>query len=77
MSDIRPGNRVEVLTALGDWKPATALSRIEGTHDYSKSRGGRKIHDFPVVWIGFDGNPRPTPWPVTTADGEPAIRRLT
>jgi len=60
---IRPGARVEVQTASGDWVPATALSAVEGTHDYSKSPRGREIHDFPIIWIGFDGNPHRMPWP--------------
>lgn len=53
-----PGQLVEILDAFGKMWPAIADSNIEGTND---PKTGRKVHDFPVVWVKRDG--RRIPWP--------------
>jgi hypothetical protein len=60
MSDptIRPGIAVEVRDVHDRWLSAVAASNVEGTH-----RNGKKIHDFPVVWVDIAGVGDPVPWP--------------
>lgn len=48
---------VQVQDAGGEWLPAEAISEVEPTHI-----DGRKVHDFPVVWVRFE-NGGPIPWP--------------
>ena len=55
---IEYGDPVEVRDMHGAWVPAVARSGVEGTH-----RDGRKIHDFPVVWVALPGVAEPLPWP--------------
>jgi hypothetical protein len=48
---LKPGDELRVRDALDTWIPALVAERgVEGTH-----RDGRKIHDFPVVWVGIAG----------------------
>lgn len=54
------GARVTVVDASGRRHPATTTSGIEGTHH----GGGRKVHDFPVIWVLIDGYSGAMPWPV-------------
>jgi len=49
---------VEVQTADGGWIAAEAVSEVEPTHV-----DGRKVHDFPVIWVRFEGGGW-MPWPV-------------
>lgn len=61
--DIKTGDRVRIQDADGNWRDAVADSGIEGTHH----GGGRKVHDFPIIWvvaIGRDGHAHRMPWPV-------------
>lgn len=53
----RPGQEVRVKDAYGEWLYATALTDVEATHS-----DGRKIHDFPVVWVEVHGKRIPWPW---------------
>jgi len=56
---ITAGAHVEIRTAYDNVKQAVAVSGVEGTH-----LEGRKIHDFPVIWVTVDGgNGIPIPWP--------------
>lgn len=55
---IECGDPIEVRDAHGAWNPAVARSTVEPTH-----RDGRKIHDFPVVWVALPGVAEPMPWP--------------
>lgn len=48
-----------VRTASNEWIPARATSSVEGPY-----RNGRKIHDFPVVWVDVAGADAPLPWPL-------------
>lgn len=68
-SPIVRGSLVEARTAYDGWRRAIAVSDVEGTH-----RHGRKIHDFPVIWLVVltDANlralyagraPTRVPWP--------------
>ena len=57
--DVKAGSAVLVRTAGDEWLPAVAMSAVEGTH-----RNGRKIHDFPVVWVTTDPSDVAVPWPV-------------
>ncbi len=56
--DFRPGDPTEIRTAFDVWRPATAHSDTEPTH-----RDGKKIHDFPVVWVKVPGRQEALPWP--------------
>ena len=56
--DYKPGDAVVITDAYGREHLATALTGIEGTH-----RDGRKVHDFPVVWVRTGRSER-IPWPV-------------
>lgn len=63
ITDVKAGDRVRIQDAEGTWRDAVADSGIEGTHH----GGGRKVHDFPVIWvvsIGRDGHAHRMPWPV-------------
>jgi hypothetical protein len=56
---IRAGDSVQVRTYDDQWLPARATSGVEGTH-----RDGRKVHDFPVVYVTTDGSDgTAVPWP--------------
>jgi len=55
---IDAGDRVRVIDAFGKWHRAIAQSGVEGT-----KHGGRKVHDFPVIWVELDGYPGRMPWP--------------
>lgn len=66
---IKAGDRVRVLDAHGHWHAATADSSVEGTRDGT----GRKIHDFPVIWVIVDGHPDRMPWPQEAVDSHPTI----
>jgi hypothetical protein len=55
---IEYGDPVEVRDAHGAWLPGVARSGVEPTH-----RNGRKIHDFPVIWVALPGHAEPMPWP--------------
>jgi hypothetical protein len=57
---IEYGDPVEVRTAFDVWQPAVARSGVEPTH-----RDGKKIHDFPVIWVALPGVAEPMPWPAT------------
>lgn len=46
-----------ITDAFGVEHAAIALSGVEGTH-----RDGRKIHDFPIVWVRTVRGSR-IPWP--------------
>lgn len=59
MSAIKPGDELEVRNCFGNWERAIAESGVESTH-----RDGKKIHDFPVVWVAVAGADGPMPWPV-------------
>ena len=70
---IRPGTPVSVLTAFGDWRDAIATSALEPTH-----MGGKKVHNFPVIWIRLatqTNEEGPIPWPAESVrlarGGEP------
>jgi hypothetical protein len=52
------GDPIEVRTANGDWVPAVARSEVQGTHEH-----GRKVHDFPVIYVALPGRAGPVPWP--------------
>jgi hypothetical protein len=56
---ITAGDAVRIQDADGEWWLATADSPIEPPH-----RDGRKIHDFPVIWVRHNGGRR-LPWPAT------------
>lgn len=56
---VRPGDVLLVRDVHGGWLPAISASDVEGTH-----RDGRKIHDFPVVWVDVTGADGPMPWPL-------------
>lgn len=61
--NVAPGDRVRIRDAYGEWHDAIADSSIEGTHH----GGGRKVHDFPVIWVksrGNDGKMHRMPWPI-------------
>jgi hypothetical protein len=65
MNQVSVGEWVQIQDASGDWHPATALSRVEGTHDFVDGRV-LKVHDFPVVWFeatGYNGLLFKAPWP--------------
>lgn len=55
---IEAGAEVRVRDASGNWHAAVATSGVEPTW-----RNGRKLHDFPVVWVRI-GDGEPVPWPV-------------
>lgn len=58
-SKIVAGMAVEVREAThGQWIPAEATSGVEGVW-----KDGRKVHDFPVVWVEVAGADGPMPWP--------------
>lgn len=62
VAEVKIGDRVRIQDAKGVWHDAVADSGIEGTHH----GGGRKVHDFCVVWvvaIGRDGHAHRMPWP--------------
>ncbi len=54
----KAGQKVRVRTAFDGWTDAVTLSGVEGTH-----ADGRKIHDFPVVWVDTSGHSH-IPWPI-------------
>ena len=57
---IRPGTRVLVRDAHGEWLPATARGSVEHTHNAF----GVRIHDFPCIPVSPDAHPeRVVPWP--------------
>lgn len=56
---ISAGDRVRAVDAFGHWHPGIAETGVEGTH----RGGGRKVHDFPVIWVVLDGYPGQVPWP--------------
>ena len=55
------GDLIRVRDAADEWHTARAASSIEPTH-----RDGRKIHDFPVVWIDLRG--QGIPWPADAVE---------
>ena len=59
------GEAVRVRTADDEWLDAVATSRPEGTHV-----GGRKVHDFPVVWVRVAGVHQSIPWPLTDVEAQ-------
>lgn len=54
---IRPGDRPLIRDVLDVWAPAVAASEVEGVW-----KDGKKIHDFPVVWVDLPGGRMP--WPI-------------
>lgn len=54
---IHPGDQLLIRDALDVWSPAVAASAIEGVW-----KDGKKIHDFPVVWVDLPGGR--VPWPL-------------
>jgi hypothetical protein len=56
--NIAAGSAIEVRTVGDEWLPAIAMSGVEGTY-----RDGRKIHDFPVIWVTTDPSDVAVPWP--------------
>lgn len=58
--NVKYGDPIEVRTAYAVWVPGVARSSVEPTH-----RDGRKVHDFPVIWVALPGRPEPMPWPAT------------
>lgn len=58
MTNIQPGDPVEALNSQGQWLPAVARSAVEGFW-----KDGKKIHDFPVIWVALPGVADPMPWP--------------
>lgn len=71
---IRPGDRVWVLSATGVEHRAVASSAVETTHTVL----GKKIHDFPVVWVRVEredgGWSSPIPWPAAYVKQTPSTR---
>ena len=57
------GDAVRVRTADDEWLHAVTTSRPEGTH-----MDGRKVHDFPVVWVRLMGVDQQIPWPLTDVE---------
>lgn len=58
---VQAGDNVRIQDASGRWHDAVAVTGVEGTH-----RDGRKIHDFPIIWIeatGYNGQLFRAPWP--------------
>lgn len=55
--DVKRGDHVEYRDVNDKWHRGVAASAIEGTHE-----NGRKIHDFPVVWVVGTALRR-MPWP--------------
>lgn len=70
MERIKPGDRLIVTVYGGEERPATAASYPEGTHD----EHGRKIHDFPVVYVVLDGHTERDPWPLESVRPMPATQ---
>jgi hypothetical protein len=56
---VRPGEVLLVRDAFDSWVPAIATSLVEGAW-----KDGKKIHDFPVVWVDVTGADAPMPWPL-------------
>lgn len=54
---VSEGDSIVITDAFGVEHAAIALSGVEGTH-----RDGRKIHDFPIVWVRTVRGSR-IPWP--------------
>lgn len=55
---IRSGDALLVKDAAGNWRPATAASGVEGVW-----KDGRKVHDFPVVYVLLAAIEESVPWP--------------
>ena len=60
------GEAVRVRTASGEWLDAVTGSLPEGQY-----MDGRKVHDFPVVWVRIMGVDQPMPWPLTDVQAQP------
>jgi hypothetical protein len=57
---IKPGDWLLVRNVFDRWEPATVVAPgVEGIW-----KNGRKIHDFPVVWVDIAGADGPMPWPL-------------
>jgi hypothetical protein len=61
------GTPVLIRTAFDEWRYAVAVSGIEPTH-----RDGRKIHNFPVIWVQMPHLADPLPWPAGDVREQPA-----
>ena len=57
------GESVRVRTAEDEWLDAVTTTTPEGTHI-----DGRKVHDFPVVWVRLMGVDQQIPWPLTDVE---------
>lgn len=55
---IHSGDALLVKDAADNWLPATPASGVEGVW-----KDGRKVHDFPVVYVLLAAVERPVPWP--------------
>lgn len=56
---IQPGSSLLVHNAMGEWLEAIAVTAPEGTHSH-----GKRIHDFPIVWVKFTTRGPAFPWPL-------------
>lgn len=65
MSAIDIGSALRVRDASGDWLDAVAVSVPEGEYV-----DGRKVHDFPVVWVRVMGVDQTIPWPLTDVEAQ-------
>lgn len=57
--NIKRGDSVEFRDAFGVWHRGVATSDIEPTHI-----DGRRVHDFPVIFVSEEGSDASVPWPV-------------
>jgi hypothetical protein len=61
---LRPGDRVLVRDAGGEWHEAVADSEVELEREVDTRTGRyRKLHDFPVIWVRFRPGGERMPWP--------------
>lgn len=59
-NQIQPGQLCSIRDAFDVWRAATTDSVVEGTHH----GGGRKVHDFTVIWVIPEGSNERIPWPI-------------
>lgn len=62
---IKRDQAVTIVDAFGQEREARTLTGIEGVWE-----DGRKVHDFPVVWVTTDGENR-LPWPLESVRPRP------
>lgn len=62
--EVRPGDALNAVDARGKVHPCRATSTYEPERALNPASGRyRWVHDFPVVWVSFEGRD-PVPWPV-------------